>query len=106
MAKNQKFSDLEPTQISNQSLKDFLGLDLAQSSDKKLCPVGTLKHYVHQTQDMREEKKKLFISFNKNKIGDITQATVSSWLRNTIQLAYQLQADKESLPEGSRPHQV
>ena len=105
IAKNQKATSSALVDITIPSLQEFLGPDLKDTSDKFLCPVRSLKFYLNRTRTMRTGKKRLFISFLPGKEGDICQVTLSSWLRNTIQLAYRLQTDSP-LPEGTRPHQV
>ena len=54
---------------------------------------------------MRQDKQRLFISFLPGKVSDISAVTISSWLRNTIQMAY-LSQKKDPLPRGTRPHQI
>jgi integrase len=105
-AKNQKASEFNSTAIMVPSLKDHLGPDLAETSDKFLCPVRALKYYMNKTQSLRSGKSRLFISHQPGKTGDITQSAVSSWIRNTIQMAYQAQTGSSELPQGTRPHQV
>jgi len=106
MAKNQKSSHPTSTPIVIPSLKDHLTPEQRDSPDKFLCPIRAIKWYINRTSDMRLGKKRLFVSYMPGKEGDICQATISSWLRNTIQLAYELQSSSSQLPSGSRPHQV
>ena len=106
LAKNQKTTTYKVMDVTIPSLKDYLGPDLQNTSDRYLCPIRAMKFYLDRTKDMRMGKERLFISFLPGKEGDICKNTVSSWLRNTIQLAYQINTGDSTLPEGSRPHQV
>ena len=104
LAKNQAPTDSGSRTITIPSLKNFLGPDLRDTSDRSLCPVRSLKYYIEATKNMREGKTRLFISFKPNKQGDICAITISSWLRNVIQLAYQ--SNMSDVPSGVKPHQV
>ena len=71
-------------------------LDSTLKEDKSLCPVRALRFYLDRTKDMRKDKHLLFISFKDGFKKDIQRATISSWLKQTILLAYE-SSDKENL---------
>ena len=54
-----------------------------------LCPVRSLRYYIDKTKDLREGKHLLFISFKSGFSGDIPRSTISSWIKQTVMLAYQ-----------------
>ena len=70
-------------------------LDGSLAHDRTLCPVRALRFYVDRTKDMREGKELLFVSLRKGVNKDIAPATISSWIKQTIILCYQL-SDKEA----------
>ena len=74
--------------------------------DRGLCPIRFLRYYLDHTAPTRGTRKKLFIAFQKGYFEEIKPATVSSWLKSIIVLAY-----KECKPEdlkqlGVKAHQV
>ena len=71
-------------------------VDRQFKEDRTLCPVRTLRYYLDRTKDLRGSRSLLFISFKKGHTSDITPATLSSWLKQTILLCYQ-QADQQAL---------
>ena len=89
LSKNQLASDgpnvVQPVVIP--ALKPILDSSLSQ--DRALCPVRSLRYYVDKTKDLREGKHLLFISFKSGFSGDILRATISSWIKQTVILAYQ-----------------
>ena len=58
------------------------------TDDRTLCPVCALPYYLKATEDRRQGKELLFVSFNRGQTTDIQPATISSWLKQTIQLCY------------------
>ena len=89
LAKNQLASDgpdlLKPVVIP--ALKPFLSSDLTE--DMTLCPVRALRYYLDRTDDLRRGKNLLFISFKEGFDKDIMRSTISSWIKQTVLLAYQ-----------------
>ena len=89
LAKNQLASDgpdlLKPVVIP--ALKPFLSSDLTE--DMTLCPVRALRYYLDRTKDLRKGKNLLFISFKEGFDKDIMRSTISSWIKQTVLLAYQ-----------------
>ena len=106
MAKNQKATKYRSMDITIPSLKGYLGPDLQDTDDVLLCPIRAIKYYLHRTKEMRVGKRRLLVSYLPAKKGDICKITVSSWIRNTIKLAYEITTGDDQLPQGTRPHQV
>ena len=53
-----------------------------------LCPVRSLRYYIDKTKDLRVGKHLLFISFKNGFSDDIQRSTISSWIKQTVMLAY------------------
>ena len=71
-------------------------LDKSLKEDRSLCPVRALHYYLDKTQDVRQGKELVFVSFKKGFTKDISPATISSWIKQTVILCYDL-SDQESL---------
>ena len=71
-------------------------LDRSLKSDRCLCPVRTLRCYLDRTSDLRQNKELVFVSFKKGFDKDISTATISSWIKQTVILCYEL-SDVEAL---------
>ena len=71
-------------------------LDKSLKEDRSLCPVRALRYYLDKTQDLRQGKELVFVSFKKGFTKDISPATISSWIKQTVILCYDL-SDQESL---------
>ena len=71
-------------------------LDKSLKEDRSLCPVRALRYYLDKTQDVRQGKELVFVSFKKGFMKDISPATISSWIKQTVILCYDL-SDQESL---------
>ena len=71
-------------------------LDKSLKEDRSLCPVRALRYYLDKTQDLRRGKELVFVSFKKGFTKDISPATISSWIKQTVILCYDL-SDQESL---------
>ena len=65
-------------------------VDKSLSEDKSLCPVRALRYYLDRTKDLRKGKDFVFVSFRKGFQKDIVPATISSWIKQTVLLCYQL----------------
>ena len=89
LAKNQLASDGPSIvqQVVIPALKPTL--DQSLSEDMTLCPVRSLRYYIDKTKDLRVGKHLLFISFKNGFSGDIQRSTISSWIKQTVILAYQ-----------------
>ena len=71
-------------------------LDKSLQSDRSLCPVRALRYYLERTLDFRQNKELLFVSFKKGFDKDTSPATISSWIKQTVILCYEL-SDQEAL---------
>ena len=69
------------------ALKPFWSSDLTE--DMTLCPVKALRNYLDRTSALRKGKNLLFISFKEGFDRDIMRSTISSWIKQTVLLAYQ-----------------
>ena len=69
-------------------------LDRSLKEDKSLCPVRALRYYLDRTKDL------VFVSFRKS-FQDIVPSTISSWIKQTVILCYQLSDE-----EAQNLHQV
>ena len=70
-------------------------LDRSLKSDRTLCPVRALCYYLDKTSDIRQDKELVFVSFKKSFDKDISPATISSWIKQTVILCYEL-SDQEA----------
>ena len=71
-------------------------LDKSLKGDRSLCPVRALRYYLDKTSDLRRNKELVFVSFKKGFDKDISSATVSSWIKQTVILCYEL-SDQQAL---------
>ena len=71
-------------------------LDRSLKGDRSLCPVRALRYYLDRTADLRQNKELVFVSFKKGFDKDISRATISSWIKQTVILCYEL-SDQEAL---------
>ena len=70
-------------------------LDRSLKSDRSLCPVRALRYYLDRTSDIRQNKELVFVSLKKGFNKDISPATISSWIKQTVILCYEL-SDQEA----------
>ena len=70
-------------------------LDKSLKGDRSLCPVRALRFYLDMTSNLRQNKELVFVSFKKD-FDDISPATISSWIKETVILCYEL-SDQEAL---------
>ena len=70
-------------------------LDKSLKSDRSLCPVRALCYYLDRTSDFRQNKELVFVSFKKGFDKDISPATISSWIKQTVIQCYEL-SDQEA----------
>ena len=71
-------------------------LDRSLKGDRSLCPVRALRYYLDRTADLRQNKELVFVSFKKGFDKDISPATISSWIKQTVVLCYEI-SDQEAL---------
>ena len=81
-------------------------LDNSLQEDKTLCPVRALHFYLARTKDLHKGKNLVFVSFRKSFHKDIVPATISSWIKQTVLLCYQLSDDKTHNLHQVRAHDV
>ena len=81
-------------------------LDRSLKEDKSLCPVRALRYYLDRTKDLRSGKDLVFVSFRKSFQKDIVPATVSSWIKQTVLLCYQLSDQEAQALHQVRAHDV
>ena len=65
-------------------------LDRSLKGDRSLCPVRVLRYYLDRTSNLRQNKELVFVSFKKGFDKDISPATISSWIKQTVVLCYEL----------------
>ena len=76
-------------------------LDRSLKSDRFICPVRALLFCLDRTSDLRQNKELVFVSFKEDLDKDISLAIISSWIKQTVILCYEL-----SDPEAHTLHQV
>ena len=65
-------------------------LDRSLKADRSLCPIRALRYYLDRTSALRQDKELVFVSFKKGFDKDISPATISSWIKQTVILCYEL----------------
>ena len=73
--------------------------------DSLLCPVRSLRRYLHFTKTLRDGKRRLFISQNPGKVGDIKVTTISRWISSVVRMAYLKEGSSTSIP-SHRAHEL
>ena len=81
-------------------------LDSSLKEDRSLCPVRALRYYLDKTKDLRNSKELVFVSFKKNFDKDISPSTISSWIKQTVILCYQLSDQKALTLHQVKAHDV
>ena len=81
-------------------------LDRSLKSDRTLCPVRALRYYLDRTSDFRQGKELVFVSFKKGFDKDITPATISSWIKQTVILCYELSDQQAHTLHQVKAHDV
>ena len=71
-------------------------LDKSLKGDRSLCPVRALHYYLDRTSDLRQNKDLVFVSLKKGFDKDISPATVSSWIKQTVILCHE-RSDQQAL---------
>ena len=74
--------------------------------DKSLCVVRALRYYLDRTEQIRGERRRLFISYKTGFNRDIHMNTVSSWIKAVINRAYENSSEKDLEITGVKAHQV
>ena len=81
-------------------------LDRSLKSDRSLCPVRALRYYLDRTSDLRQHKELVFVSFKKGFDKDISPATISSWIKQTVILYYELSDHQAHTLHQVKAHDV
>ena len=81
-------------------------LDKSLKSDRSLCPVRALRYYLDRTSDLRQHKELVFVSFKKGFDRDISPATISSWIKQTVILCYELSDHQAHTLHQVKAHDV
>ena len=81
-------------------------LDRSLKSDRSLCPIRALRYYLDRTSDIRQDKQLVFVSFKKGFDKDILPATISSWIKQTVILCYELSDHQAHILHQVKAHDV
>ena len=81
-------------------------LDRSLKSDRSLCPVRALRYYWDWTSDYRQNKEVVFVSFKKGFDKDISSASISSWIKQTVILCYELSDQQAHTLHQVKAHDV
>ena len=81
-------------------------LEKSLKSDRSLCPVRALRYYLDRTSDIRQSKELVFVSFKKGFDKDISPATISSWIKQTVILCYELSDHQAHTLHQVKAHDV
>ena len=75
--------------------KNLLAKEGPDSVAPVFIPVRALRYCLDRTSDLRQNKEFVFVSFKKGFDKDISPATISSWIKQTVILCYEL-SDQEA----------
>ena len=81
-------------------------VDRSLKSDRSLCPIRALRYYLDRTSDLRQHKELVFVSFKKGFDRDISPATISSWVKQTVILCYELSDQQSHTLHQVKAHDV
>ena len=81
-------------------------LDKSLKSDRSLCPIRALRYYLDRTSDIRQGKELVFVSFKKGFDKNISPATISSWIKQTVILCYELSDHQAHTLHRVKAHDV
>ena len=65
-----------------------------------------LRYYLDRTSDLRQHKELVFVSFKKGFDKDISPATISSWIKQTVILCYELSDHQAHTLHQVKAHDV
>jgi integrase len=104
LSKTQKPEDVQNAlkRISVKALSSFV--DGRMQEDRSLCPVRALRFYLRRTRRSRIGSSRLFLSFYEPH-AEVTKATLSTWIKRTVKLAYRAVPDKDAVGQ-IRAHDV
>ena len=107
LPKNQSNSSGESREFTISAIASFVGRDMKE--DLVLCPVRAIRYYSRRMHTLASpQKRRFFVSFKPGFDKDIHANTVSSWLKQTVILAYKLDSSssESSLIQSPRGHQI
>ena len=81
-------------------------LDKSIKGDRSLCPARALCYYLDRTSYLRQNKELVFVSFKKGFDRDISPAAISSWIKQTVILCYELSDQKALTLHQVKAHDV
>ena len=89
--------------ITIPNLDKFVG---ENEPDALLCPVRAVKSYVARTNSFRHGRNKLFISFQQKRLSNISNTTLSLWVKELVRLVYSESGADELVTFRISAHQV
>ena len=81
-------------------------LDKSLKSDRSLCLVRALRYYLDRKSDLRQNKELVSVSFKKGFDKDISPATITSWIKQTVILCYELSDHQAHTIHQVKAHDV
>ena len=81
-------------------------LDRSLKFDRSLFPVRALPYYLDRTSDLRQNKEVVFVSFKKGFDKDISPASISSWIKQTVILCCELSDQEAHSLDKVKAHDV
>ena len=90
--------------ITIPALTPFAGPDLPEG--KLLCPVRAIKCYLARTKEFRQQQRRLFISYQRNRKLDVGVNTISIWVKALLKLVYELADEQSSFLTGRTTHAI
>ena len=79
---------------------------LSKKEDRSLCLVRVLRYCLDWTKDLRKDKELVLVLFKKGFDRDISPATISSWIKKTVILCYQLSDQEAHVLHQVKAHDV
>ena len=105
LPKNQAASSTETRSFRIPAISNIVGRE--DKEDLLLCPVRAIRIYVdrmHSKPNMKS--RRFFVSFKPGFTNEIHANTISSWLKQTVLLAYQLEAKSKELYANPKAHEI
>ena len=81
-------------------------LEKSLKVERSSCAVRALCYYLDRTSDLRQNKELVFVSFKKGFDKDIFPATISSWIKQTVILCYELSDQQDLTQHQVKAHDV
>ena len=81
-------------------------LDRSLKAGRSLYPIRALRYYLDRTSDLRQGKELVFVAFKKGFDKDISPATISSWIKQTVILWYELSDQQAHTLHQVKAHDV